>query len=198
MQQCGLILLAAGASRRMGQPKQLLPFAGKSLLQHGLQAALEADVDPVIVVTGAEASLVEKEIHDIKINIVENEGWEEGTASSIRCGLNALLEIVPEIGHVIFMVCDQPFVTARLLNELIETCDDTGKDIIACAYDGTVGTPALFSKNYFPALLELQGDEGAKKLLKQYSDAVGVISFAKGSIDIDTMNDYEKWKNSAG
>jgi molybdenum cofactor cytidylyltransferase len=130
--------------------------------------------------------------------VVENDGWEEGIASSIRCGLNALLEIMPDIEHAIFMVCDQPFVTARLLNELVEVCADTGSDIVACAYGGTVGTPALFSKNYFPALLELQGDEGAKKLLKQYSDAVGVISFPKGDIDIDTMKDYEEWKNSAG
>ena len=196
MQSCGLILLAAGASKRLGQPKQLLPLGDKSLLQHGLETALQANVEPVILVTGADAGVIEKEVHDKKINVVENADWEEGIASSIRCGLNALLEITPDIEHAIFMVCDQPFVSVSLLNELIDACNTSGDDIIACSYSNTIGTPALFSKNYFPALLELQGDEGAKKLLKQYSDAVGVIPFPKGNIDIDTMQDYHEWKNS--
>ena len=95
------------------------------------------------------------------------------------------------------MVCDQPFVSVALLNELIDACNTSGDDIIACSYSNTIGTPALFSKNYFPALLALQGDEGAKKLLKQYNGSVGVVSFPKGNIDIDTIQDYNEWKNSA-
>ena len=189
-------MLAAGASKRLGQPKQLLPLGDKSLLQHSLETALQANVGPVILVTGAGASVVEKEVHDRKINVVENTGWEEGIASSIRCGLNALLEITPDIEHAIFMVCDQPFVSVALLNELIDARNTSGGDIIACSYSNTIGTPALFSKNYFPALLGLQGDEGAKKILKQYNESVGVIPFPKGNIDIDTIQDYNEWKNS--
>ncbi len=198
MQSCGIILLAAGSSQRMGQAKQLLDYNGVSLLQHSLQAALDAEAEPVILVTGADAGLIEKEVHDKRINVVENAEWEEGIASSIRCGLNALLEIEPDIEEAIFMVCDQPYVTSALLNELTGAKIETGKDIIACAYAGTVGTPALFSKDYFPLLLELEGDEGAKKILKEYMDSVGVISFPKGSIDIDTLQDYENLERSGG
>lgn len=198
MQTCGLILLAAGASKRMGQPKQLLQVGNKSLLQHSIATALQADVEPIILVTGADAGLVEKEVHDAAINVVENVDWEEGIASSIRCGINALLEIMPDIEQAICMVCDQPFVSSSLLNELISASAETGDDIVACAYGNTVGTPVLFGKNYFAELLQLQGDEGAKKLLKKYSDTVGTVSFPKGDIDIDTMQDYEAWKDNAG
>ncbi len=198
MQTCGLILLAAGQSKRMGRPKQLLQVGGKSLLQHSIQVALQANVDPVILVTGAQAGLIEGEIHDAKINIVENVEWEEGLASSIRCGINALLEIAPDVEQAICMVCDQPFVSASLLNELIDASVNTGSEIVACAYGNTVGTPVLFSKNYFPELLQLQGDGGAKKILKKYGDAVGTISFPEGNVDIDTPQDYEEWKNNTG
>ena len=195
MQSCGIILLAAGASSRLGQAKQLLPYKGKTLLQHGIQAALLADAEPVVLVTGANAADIEKEVGDERVNVVENTEWEEGMASSIRYGLTALLEMAPDTERAIFMVCDQPFVTAELLNQLVFASIDTEKEIVACAYSGTLGTPALFSSPFFPLLQQLEGNEGAKKIIKQYPENVGTIAFAKGEIDIDTPDDYERLKH---
>jgi len=95
---------------------------------------------------------------------VENKDWQEGIASSIRSGLNTVLEYEPGTDAVIFMVCDQPYVTGELLKEIMTAHESSGKDIVASSYAGTVGIPALFSKSYFDALRQLKGDEGAKKL----------------------------------
>src|SRR5688572_9569620 len=142
----------------MGRPKQLLPYKGKSLLEHTVDTANDADANPVIVVLGASAAVLEKEIDEKKVHIVENKEWQEGMASSIRCGLNTLLQIAPSSDAVILMVCDQPFISASLLNELITTQKNTGKLIVTSQYENTIGSPALFYKTIFPELLKLKGD----------------------------------------
>lgn len=174
----------------MGQAKQLLTYKGKSLVKHSVDAILKTNAGSVILVTGANAATVAKEAEGTKAHVVENAEWQEGIASSIRCGLNALTAISPNTERAIFMVCDQPFVTAELLNQLVFTSVETGKQIVACTYGGTVGIPALFGKAYFPLLLQLQGDEGAKKIIRRYSYEVGTVSFPQGEIDIDTPDDY--------
>ena len=174
----------------MGRPKQLLPYNGKSLLEHTVDTANDAEANPVIVVLGANAALLEKEIDEKKVHIVENKEWEEGMASSIRCGLNTLLQIAPSADAVILMVCDQPFVSASLLNELISTQKNTGKLIVASQYGNTFGPPALFYKTIFPELLKLKGDAGARKIVTQYSDDTATVLFTEGKIDIDTEADY--------
>ena len=176
----------------MGRPKQLLPYNGKSLLEHTVDTANDAEANPVIVVLGANATLLEKEIDEKKVHIVENKEWEEGMASSIRCGLNTLLQIAPSADSVILMVCDQPFVSASLLYELISTQKNTGKLIVASQYENTFGPPALFYKTIFPELLKLKGDAGARKIVTQYSDDTATVLFTKGNIDIDTEADYNE------
>ncbi len=195
MQHCGIVLLAAGKSARMGQAKQLLQYKGKSLVRLSVQAALQAGAGPVVLVTGANAAAVGQEAWDAQLRVVQNTGWGEGIASSIRCGLGTLLNTDPTITHAIFMVCDQPFVTPQLLKQLVVAREDTGTPIIACAYAGTVGTPVLFSAEFFPQLMLLQGDEGAKKLLRQYSAKVGTVPFEQGAFDIDTPDDYTRLRN---
>lgn len=189
MLSCGLILLAAGASRRLQQAKQLLPYQGTTLLQHSIQTALAASVDPVIVVSwpGADLPMPENE----RLQLAFNYHHEEGLASSIRCGINALLKKQPPAEGVILMVCDQPYVTAGLLNNLLAACAEQNKQIAACSYKNTIGTPVLFTRSYFSKLVSLKGDEGAKRIVKQHMDQVAVVPFPKGEIDIDTMEDYE-------
>ncbi|WP_026463310.1 nucleotidyltransferase family protein [Adhaeribacter aquaticus] len=187
----GLVLLAAGASTRLGQPKQQLLYKGKSLLQHALQTIQQSAVNNVAVVLGAGASEIRNAHAFGTAHVVENPDWQEGMASSISTGLNSLLKAAPNAGGVIFMVCDQPFVTATLLDQLISTYSQTNKEIIACSYQETLGTPVLFRKKFFPDLLALQGQEGAKKLIKKFPEAVMAVAFPKGSIDIDTPQDYE-------
>jgi molybdenum cofactor cytidylyltransferase len=174
----------------MGRPKQLLPYKGKSLLEQTVDTANDADANPVIVVLGASAAVLEKEIDEKKVHIVENKEWQEGMASSIRCGLNTLLQIAPSSDAVILMVCDQPFVSPSLLNELITTQKNTGKLIVTSQYENTIGPPALFYKTIFPELLKLKGDAGARKIVTQHSDDTATVLFTEGKIDIDTEADY--------
>lgn len=175
----------------MGRPKQLLPYKGKSLLEHTVDTANDAEANPVIVVLGANATLLEKEIDEKKVHVVENKEWKEGMASSIRCGLNSLLQIAPSADAVILMVCDQPFVSASLLNELITTQKNTGKLIVTSQYENTIGPPALFYRTIFPELLELKGDAGARRIVELHSNDVSTVLFTQGNIDIDTNADYK-------
>jgi molybdenum cofactor cytidylyltransferase len=188
----GIIVLAAGASSRLGRPKQLLAFDGQTLLQHTLQAAVASNAGPVVVVLGAQADLIKKGIADAFVHVVENTEWPEGMASSIRCGLKTLLEISPSAQGAVLMVCDQPYVNPALLNKLIATHQATGKPMVACSYGDTVGPPALFHASVFPELLRLKGDVGARSILREQAGEVEAISFPEGVIDVDTEQDYEK------
>jgi molybdenum cofactor cytidylyltransferase len=188
----GIIILAAGASTRLGEPKQQLLYKGKTLLQHAVDAAVESMAQVVIVVLGANAEVIKKDITNQGVAIVHNKDWEEGMASSIRKGITALQKLSPDIDDAILMLCDQPFVDVALLNNLMLHKQQTSTPIIACAYNNTVGPPALFDKTYFNTLLSLNGQEGAKKLLMKYSRDVFTIPFEKGAIDIDTAADYAK------
>ena len=187
----GLIILAAGSSSRLGKPKQNLIFQGNTLLQRGIKAALNADCDEVIVILGANSDIIKPTLSDKNIRIIDNADWQEGMASSIRHGLNYLLRINPQLQSVILMLCDQPFVDTAIINQLIKAASGD-KSIVACAYNGTVGPPALFTKIHFDELLTLQGNEGAKKLLIKYADEVVNVPFPLGTIDIDTIGDFER------
>jgi molybdenum cofactor cytidylyltransferase len=188
----GIIILAAGASTRLGEPKQQLLYKGRTLLQHAVDAAVESMAQLVIVVLGANAEVIKNNITNQGVTIIHNKDWEEGMASSIRTGITELQKLSPDIDDAILMLCDQPFVDVALLNNLMLNKQQTSKPIIACAYNNTVGPPALFDKTYFNALLSLKGQEGAKKLLMKYRDKVFTIPFDKGAIDIDTAADYAK------
>jgi molybdenum cofactor cytidylyltransferase len=187
----GIIILAAGASSRLGKPKQLLKYNGKTLLKHTADEAVGSEAGSVIVVLGAHASMCRKEIDERKITVVENTEWQEGMASSIKTGLNVLLKKMPAADAAILMVCDQPFVSAALLNELMEIHRSTGKFIIASDYGETTGPPALFHKKYFPDLLKLPGDTGARKIIQQEKSGVASVYFPGGSTDIDREEDFK-------
>ena len=160
-------------------------------MEHAVDVANDSDAIPVIVILGANADLMEKEIDEKKVHIEENKEWKEGMASSVRCGINILNHIAPSSDGVIIMVCDQPFVSSSLLNELIKVQKDTGKPIVTSQYENAIGPPALFHKTIFQELLALRGDAGARKIIEQRRDDVATVSFKKGSIDIDTEADYK-------
>lgn len=168
----------------------MLQYKGKNLLQHALSEAVSSYASPVIVVLGANSDLLSTEIDKTKIYIVENTEWEEGMASSVRIGVSTLLQIFPSADAVIFMVCDQPYVSASILNDLINTQVETGKLIVTSDYGEAMGPPALFHKSVFAELMELKGDAGARKIIEQHGDEVGTVLFPGGAIDIDTKADY--------
>ena len=189
-----LIILAAGSSTRLGQPKQKLFYKGKSLLKHAVDEGLASRCYPVLVVLGANEGEVRAEIDSNEVQSVLNKDWENGMSSSIKCGINALVKSNPDVSEVILMLCDQPFVDAEILNKLITQKQLSGKAIAACTYDNTLGTPVLFDRIFFSQLLCLEGQQGAKKLIFNNKDQVVSIPFPFGNIDIDTMEDYEKLK----
>ncbi|ARS35835.1 nucleotidyltransferase family protein [Pontibacter actiniarum] len=184
----GLVLLAAGASTRLGEPKQQLPYQGQTLLQRAVRAAVESVCVPVVVVVGANAPSLLPYLSDSQVHTVQNQHWEEGMASSVRCGLEYLLRKAPTLSACVFMVCDQPYTTATVLDALVQAQQE-GK-IVASAYSGVLGTPVLFHKRFFRVLLALQGQQGARKIVQQYQQEVIAIPFAKGAVDIDTAADY--------
>ncbi|GAA4295560.1 nucleotidyltransferase family protein [Nibribacter koreensis] len=185
-----IIILAAGSSSRMGHPKQQLSYQGKTLVQHVAEIALGSKADQVLVVLGANSEQIIPEIAHLPIKYINNLNWEEGMAASIKAGLHVLQKFHPVSTNALFLLCDQPLITADLLNAMMQAKDQTDKGIIACAYAETVGAPVLFDARYFTELNQLQGQEGAKKVLLKHMNQVHAIPFPAAALDIDTPEDY--------
>lgn len=194
MSGTAVIILAAGNSSRLGVPKQTLWHDGQSLIRRVTGEAHLAKLNPVIVVTGAYSLEVSAELADCDVHLVYNEHWRKGMGSGIVAGISRLQTMGSDAENAIIAVCDQPHVSAQLFRRLVEKAAESGRGMVACAYVGTLGTPVLFGRKYFGALLQLNGNEGAKKLLKLYHSDVVDISFPQGSIDIDTAEDYKELK----
>ena len=190
----GLMILAAGASTRMGTPKQLLTYRGCTLIRHMAEVAIASVCQPIAIVLGANGERIKPEISQLPLQIVENQQWQEGMSSSIQVGLEALLAVNQHLDAVAIALCDQPFVSPQTLNQLVEAYHLTGKPIIASEYAGTFGVPALFSHTLFSELMNLKNTEGAKQLIKRHIHEVFSIPFPNGAIDIDTPKDYEQLK----
>lgn len=182
------VILAAGGSVRMGQPKQLLRYAGQTLVRRIAETALGAGCDPVLIIVGRESEAIGAELQNLAVTLVPNENWEWGMGTSIRAGM----AVLPAVDAVMVLACDQPHVRAALLRQLIEAQRATGKAIVASAYAGTVGVPALFLARYFAKLRSLGDNAGAKDLLRSQPNDVATIAFAEGAIDLDTPEDYEQ------
>jgi molybdenum cofactor cytidylyltransferase len=184
----GLLLLAAGASTRMGRPKQLLPYHGRTLLRQAAETAAASGCAPIILVTGALHEELLPEIVGLPIRAARNAAWESGMASSIRTGLTALAETQP--AAVLIMLTDQPLVTPELLQQLMQQQLQTQAPIVAAAYGDTLGVPAIFHHSLLPELLQLQGHQGASRLIASLGAAVGQVPFPAGLLDVDTPEQY--------
>jgi molybdenum cofactor cytidylyltransferase len=190
MSKTAIIILAAGNSSRMGEPKQLMTFKNKTFLQHIIEESKEAGLHPVICVTGYQSELITKSITGMGASIIYNDQWLEGMGTGIAAGVKQLS--LSDVDSVILAVGDQPYVSSGLFAEMLTLKDQAGKRIVASAYAGTLGTPVLFDKVYFNQLESLQGNQGAKKIVQINKSDVCIVNFEKGSIDIDTKEDYEK------
>jgi molybdenum cofactor cytidylyltransferase len=181
----GVVILAAGESSRLGQPKQLLPFRGKALLQCVVHSALSSRCRPVVVVIGAHADMIRPQLSG-DIRIVENPDWKEGMSSSIRRGVES---IESEVDAVILMLGDQPLVTSEILNQFAEKAE---VGLVAAEYNGGIGVPALFRREYFDALRTLRGEKGAKSILLANEKHVARIPCPEAALDIDTVADARR------
>lgn len=189
----GIILLAAGESSRLGEPKQLLQFKGETLLRRTAKIALGVS-KAVVVALGANIEMMSGEIADLPVQIAENKDWKTGMSGSIKIGLEKLLAHKTRIKSVIVLVCDQPFVDEKLLREIIKKFKETDALIVACEYQNTLGVPALFSAKLFPEIFALDAQTGAKQLIKKYNAQTAIVPFPEGAFDIDTPTDYENLK----
>lgn len=189
----GMLILAAGASTRLGKPKQLLQYQGQSFLRHTAKVGLASGCQPIIVVLGAQAEQLRSEVHDLPVTLVENPDWASGISASIRVGLEALQDQGQMLEAAIVTLCDQPFISALLISQLVDCYWGTGKCIIASQYGETIGVPALFDLTLFPDLMLLKGDTGAKSLIQQLMPEVTAVAFPNGAINIDTAQDYKQF-----
>jgi molybdenum cofactor cytidylyltransferase len=184
----GIIILAAGESTRLGYPKQIAKYKEKTLLQLAIDAANDSKADKRVLVLGANRDEIKKTFSGASIPNIPNQHFEKGMSSSIKVGLEYMLKF-DKPDQVIIMLCDQPFVDAKILNKLIATQKKEGKGIVACEYSKTVGVPILFGSAYFKELMELTGDEGAKNMVTTHKDDLATVAFPKGKVDIDTEED---------
>jgi molybdenum cofactor cytidylyltransferase len=180
------LVLAAGGSRRLGQPKQLLPFGSATLLDHVLDTARACPFDQLVCVIGGGADDVRAGVRFAGVDVVENPAFGEGCSSSIAAALRA---VDPGCDVLVLMLGDQPGVTAATVSALLE--GRGGAPIAACAYSDGRGHPLAFSQSLFGELADLHGDKGVWKLLDRYeADAVDVPVEGPIPLDVDTWDDY--------
>ncbi|MEH1931329.1 nucleotidyltransferase family protein [Nostoc sp.] len=187
-----IMILAAGASTRMGTPKQLLLYQGRSFLQSITEMAIASVCQPVVVVLGANAEQIQPQIKQLPVKVVNNLDWAWGMSTSIKSGIELLNNLPEKIEAVVITLCDQPFVSDQIINQLVDAYYSTKKPIIACEYAGTLGVPALFSQRFFSELAALKETSGAKRVINNNLNEVFSMPFSLGDIDIDTPKDYEQ------
>ena len=193
MTRVATVVLAAGGSRRMGSPKQLLRIDGITLVRRAAETALASRCEGVYVIVGAAAETVRREVSELRLQVVENRHWEKGLAGSIRVGIEAVRTARPEFDAAILTPVDQPWIHSALLDRLIEVFEGGEREIVACSYAGTVGAPALFSRRHFADLTSSSGDRGAKSVLEARAAEVAQIPFPEGATDLDTPRDYQRF-----
>lgn len=185
------VVLAAGASTRLGLPKQLIVHDNQPLVRRAAVAALDAGVTQVVVVLGAHAPAIASALSELpSVTIVVNPDWERGLSSSLALGVSAV-SAETSCDGVLVTLADQPFVDADALRRLVTAFDEKHR-IIASAYDGTIGVPALFGREHFEDLTRLTGDHGAGSWLRSRRQEVTSLPLHSASVDIDRPSDLAR------
>jgi len=184
----GAVVLAAGRSQRLGVPKQLLLYEGEPLLRRAVLAVRDSGAAPVVVVLGAEADRIAPVLGDIRVvRTITNYNWTTGLASSLAVGIKALLEAGDSDG-VLVTLADQPLVDAASLGKLLDAFSDEHR-IVASAYNGIIGVPAIFAQEHLTELMALTGDAGAGSWLRSRADTVTSIPLSAAATDVDTPSE---------
>lgn len=191
------VVLAAGGSTRMGSPKPLLQYRGRSLLHRAVDAATRGGCAPVIVVLGAAAHALRPELAGLPVEVAVNEHWEEGLGSSIRIGIEMLVARRTDVDAALLLPSDLPHLSASVVRQMLAAALDGGHaPIVACEYAGTTGVPALFHRRWFDELCALRGDRGAKLVLLAHPDALVRVPWPEGALDVDEPSDHERLDDS--
>jgi molybdenum cofactor cytidylyltransferase len=188
----GGVVLAAGASRRMGKPKQLLQFRGTTILRRIVDEALASSLSRVLVVVGAHAPVAAAALTGLSAEIVENVDWAQGQGSSVATGVRALRERAPDTTGVVLLLSDQPLVTASSIDLLITTHRTTGSLIVASRRGDRLDAPALLSFAFFDELAALRDDACAREILRRNESRALGIDLPGAELDVDTPEDYQR------
>src|SRR5581483_12234759 len=166
------VLLAAGTSSRLGRPKQLLDYGGKTLVRRVAEVGVAAGLDPLVVVLGAWAADVERELAGLPVRVVHNPRYEEGQSTSVRAGVEAL---PAEAEAVVMLLVDMPAVDAAVVRAIVAEWQASGAAIVRPAFEGQPGNPVLFAARLFPELAAVQGDEGGRAVLRRHAAEVRLV-----------------------
>ncbi len=189
----GVVLLAAGGSSRLGHPKQLVGYQGKTLVRRAAEAAEAVRCGPVVVVLGAARDAVAAELAGLAVRTVDHADWAAGPGGSLRAGLRALTDAEPPaLDAVLIMLCDQLRVDAAHLQALLDTFVRTRAPVVASAYDGTRGVPALFARECFAELEALSPRQGARGVIAREPSRVAEVALPGGGDDVDTPEDVAR------
>lgn len=187
-----IVILAAGASSRMGTPKQLLNWGDNTLLSHAVKSALATSASDVYVVLGANFNSIEKEIKKFPIAVLKNEEWQLGLGKSIAFASDHMLKFKPETEGMLIVLADQPLIDTNYLNKMMDDFVVDEQQIIATAYnEKKKGVPVLFDRVYFDELTKLRNDKGAQELLKNHEFFVKTLKPPVKNVDLDSKEDYE-------
>jgi molybdenum cofactor cytidylyltransferase len=184
------VILAAGSSRRMGAPKQLLLLDGRPLLQHVLNNVRASEVDDIVVVLGASAEAIQGQIDLHGVRVIVNENYQQGMGTSLKAGISA---VTPDTDAALIILADQPFVRSSTLSRLIAEHSVSKAEIVIPTYRGFRGNPVLLDRSVFPEVLKLGGDIGCRAIFGDHPQ--GIVKLAVDDIgillDIDRQGDLE-------
>jgi CTP:molybdopterin cytidylyltransferase MocA len=193
------VLLAAGSSSRLGQPKQLVKINGDSLVRRAALQLLRLNPVSLTVVTGSGGAAVEEDVRDLQLNTVQNDNWEQGMGASIACGAQNIAE---EVDGLLIALCDQWKVDEGDLIRLVEVWYTDISKIISASWNDNkslvYGPPALFPRNYIRELTELWGSQGAKSLIGRNMGEVKFVAMENAAGDLDTPADLEQLLRQVG
>lgn len=190
-----ILIIAAGASVRLGSPKQLLPWGNTTLLGNTVKQALKTGIENVNLVLGADFEQVEASVSKYKLNVHNHANWQQGMGSSIAYGVAQILQQEKEVEAILILLADQPLIDSAFINKLLQCYEQHPQHITATSYGNRRGVPALFPKVFFSELVQLKGDEGARKLLNNITTPIITIDAGNKLADIDTLEDYQKLKS---
>ncbi|MDV3308133.1 MAG: nucleotidyltransferase family protein [Cyclobacteriaceae bacterium] len=190
------IVLAAGASSRLGQSKQLLLVEGEPLLRRIARTSCESNADRTLVVLGDNEREHGRVIRDLPLYICIHSGWEKGMGSSLKAGMDFIQHFLADTTAILVLVCDQPLLTADHLNELIDKYRSTQAAIVASAYSGILGVPAIFGASLFDEIRGIGDQQGARQIIDKNKARAQQVEFPGGELDIDTPEDYQRYLDS--
>ena len=183
------VILAAGSSRRLGRPKQLLDLGGEPLLWHTIRNAIRSGLSEVLVVLGSRAEEIRVAVGDVGQRTMVNPDFAEGQSTSLVVGMDA---VSTEADAVVILLGDQPLVSPAAIDRLVEAYKGRDGEIVQAAYEGVPGNPVLFGRSLFGELTAVTGDEGARSVIKRHAEAVVRVEVGDvaEAIDVDTEADY--------